>query len=131
MMKTLFQLGDFMVHSNNQSQWKIECDTLIDEDYETLAWIVAMEWNLKYNGVKAIETGGHIFGTKLRKYQQNWTKRINTLLIVDDVLTTGRSMNEIYEVWKDAKNIRLIGVIIFARGKCPEWVRPIFQMEVI
>ena len=125
----LFQLGDFALHSGKKSRWKIDCDTLTDEDYETLAWVVAMEWNLEYNGVKAIERGGHILAEKLRQYQQSWTKGINTLLILDDVLTSGRSIEEVFEAWKDAKNIRLIGVVIFARGKCPSWVRPIFQMH--
>jgi len=124
----LFQLGNFVLHSGKQAQWKIECDALTGEDYEALAWIVANEWKLKYNGVKEIERGGRPFAEKLRQYQQNWTKGVNTVLIVDDVLTTGRSMDEMYESLRDAKNIRLMGVVIFARGKCPEWVRPIFQM---
>jgi len=126
---SLFQVGNFTLHSGSKSNWKIDCDALTDDDYEALAWIVAKEWGLRYNGVKAIERGGHVFAEKLRQYQQSWINGVNTLLIVDDVLTTGRSMEEVFEIWADAKNIRLNGVVIFARGKCPEWVKPIFQME--
>lgn len=46
------------------------------------------------------------------------------LLIVEDVLTTGASM-ERARAGRDA-----IGVCVFARGPCPPWVRPIFQMNL-
>jgi len=126
--KNLFASGNFELHSSEQSNWKIECDVLTEDDYETLAYIVAKEWKLMYNGVKSIEgNNSYIFAEKLRNYQQNWTNGINTLLIVDDVLTTGHSMQNVYDIWEDAKNINLIGVVIFARGECPKWIRPIFQ----
>jgi orotate phosphoribosyltransferase len=126
--KKLFELGNFELHSGEVSKWKIECDALTEGDYKTCAYIVAEEWKLIYNGVKSI--GGensHIFAEKLREYQQNWAIGVNTLLIVDDVLTTGKSMQETYDIWKSAKNIKQIGVVIFARGKCQKWIRPIFQ----
>jgi orotate phosphoribosyltransferase len=46
-------------------------------------------------------------------------------LIVDDVLTTGKSMEEMR---KKHSNVLTIGVVLFARGKCPKWVEPIFNM---
>ena len=128
--KNLFALENFELHSGKKVHWKIECDALTEDDYETLAWIVSKEWKVVYNGVKAIEgENSYIFAEKLRTYQQNWAFGINTILIIDDVLTTGQSMQKVHDIWKSAKNIKQIGVVIFARGKCPDWVRPIFQMK--
>lgn len=45
------------------------------------------------------------------------------LLIVDDVLTTGASMEE-FRNGREA-----LGAVIFARGHCPSWVVPLFQMD--
>jgi len=119
----LFQMGKFTLHSGERSKWKIDCDALTDEDYETLAWIVAREWNLCYSGVISIPTGGNKFAEKLRKYKYDWWE-YKTVLIVDDVLTTGKSFEKEREKWNlpDA-----IGVVVFARGECPNWVKPIFQ----
>ncbi|KKL20362.1 hypothetical protein LCGC14_2456230, partial [marine sediment metagenome] len=48
----------------------------------------------------------------------------STLLIVDDVLTTGASMEK-----QRAGRTNTIGAVIFARGDCPAWVKPLFAME--
>ena len=119
----VFQLGDFKLHSGHKSKWKIDCDVLTDEDYETFAWIVSKELKIKFHKVKPIPRGGNRFGKALKKYEsRSWD--IHTL-IVDDVLTTGKSFEEIRR--KEVENI--LGVVIFARGKCPDWVIPIFQMR--
>ena len=46
-------------------------------------------------------------------------------LIVDDVLTTGGSMVDHRAALGGS---RCKGVVIFARGECPSWVVPLFQM---
>ena len=126
----LFQLGKFILHSGEKSDFKIDCDNLTDEDLETLAWIVAREWRLEYHAVKGIWRGGSKFAEKLRRYTKEWNNfGENTLLIVDDVLTTGKSMDEMYETWRHTKSMNVKGIVIFSRGKCPSWVRPIFRME--
>lgn len=48
------------------------------------------------------------------------------LLIVDDVLTTGISMQEMRDRFPLEE---AIGVVIFARGQCPDWIRPIFTVS--
>lgn len=116
----LFQLGRFRMHSGIFSKWKIECDMLIDADYETLAWIVANEMKLKYSAVFPIPRGGDKFAVKLLKYR---TDPSDPILIVDDVLTTGQSFMRM----RDVLGWNAIGVVIFARGECPEWVHPIFR----
>ena len=128
--KNLFQLGDFKLHSGEKSDYKIDCDNLTDDDLETLAWIVAKKWKVEYNGVRGIDRGGNRFAKKLREYQKDWDIGMkNILLIVDDVLTTGNSMEEMRKMWKDNPNIEMKGVVIFSRGECPDWVRPVFRME--
>ena len=97
-MKKLFQLGEFALHSGKHSKWKIDCDILKGKDYETLAWIVAKEWNLRFSGVISIPIGGDRFAEKLRKYEYKWTE-YKTVLIVDDVLTTGKSFEEERKKW--------------------------------
>lgn len=122
---SLFRKSNFILHSGSKSNWKIDCDILSDEDYETLAWIVAKEWNLAFSSVISIPTGGDRFAEQLRKYEYDWTE-YSTVVIVDDVLTTGKSFEKEQKKWTWLKNV--IGVVIFARGECPGWVRPIFQM---
>ena len=55
-------------------------------------------------------------------------------LIVDDVLTTGRSMKEMYKWCKkntsEGKLFGVKGIVLFTRGKCPRWVTPVFQLEI-
>jgi len=45
------------------------------------------------------------------------------LLIVDDVLTTGASMEA---TRREFPNHDCVGVVIFARGPTPAWVRSVF-----
>lgn len=46
------------------------------------------------------------------------------LIIVDDVLTTGASMEEVR-----GENTNVVGIVVFARGPCPQWVIPLFHMR--
>lgn len=111
----MFQLGNFKAHSGEMLHWKIECDTLRPDDWKCLARIV---YDLvgPFGSIEGVPTGGC--------YLANWLEQYKTrgpLLIVDDVLTTGQSMEE-----HRAKRAA-IGVVIFARGHCPKWITPIFQ----
>lgn len=112
----LFQQGNFKLHSGKSSKWKIDCDALQLEDWETLAQITS-EIIPSWGPVLGVPTGGEIFAKCLRKHSVEGGR----LLIADDVLTTGGSMEEI-RVGRDA-----MGIVVFARGKCPDWIIPIFQ----
>lgn len=119
MASNLFQLGDFTLHSGKRSNFKIECDALTDEDWDTIAdWIID---RYRFSEVYGVPKGG----TKLAERLQAHTKDNSCLLIVDDVFSTGTSMDA-----AKAKFGRLdtLGVVVFARGKCPSWIQPIFQM---
>jgi orotate phosphoribosyltransferase len=113
---SLFQRGAFKLHSGAFTDWKIDCDALTDEDIETLAEQIGRRF--RFGSVEGVPTGGLRLAVALERYLLPDSL---PLLIVDDVLTTGASMEE-QRAGRDA-----IGVVIFSRGACPGWVTPIFQ----
>ncbi len=119
----LFQYGKFVLNSGRISELKIECDTLEEKDIETLAWMISKIVK-PFVSVEGIPKGGLRLAKALEKYKipGAW----NAHLIVDDVLTTGNSMLNA----RDEYNIMepVIGAVIFARGKCPTWIRPLFPL---
>jgi len=122
---SLFQRKDFIMHSGDKGYFKIECDDLTDEDIETIALIISKKYDFKQ--VRGVPTGGDRLMRALFKYRN---PESDVFLIVDDVLTTGSSMIEkFFEVLKEGHKLEHIqGVVVFARGSCPTWVDPIFQM---
>lgn len=110
----MFQLGKFKGHSGVFLQWKIECDDLSMDDWKCLAW-VANELIAPFGSVEGVPEGGCIIADLLKPYAKR-----GPLLIVDDVLTTGQSMEE-----QRAKRAA-VGLVVFARGLCPAWITPIF-----
>ena len=121
-MVSLFQTGHFKLHSGQESDFKIECDALTDEDLDTLALILSKR--LKFRKVLGVVRGGIRFADALRKYEINDDSL--PVLIADDVLTTGSSMLNMQKKI-DAPTI---GVVIFARSLCPDWIMPIFYMAI-
>jgi hypothetical protein len=112
----LFERKTFNSHSGLPLQWKIECDALTVEDLSTLAFLVSLKY--RFGSVVGVPTGGLRFASALQPYCTSGPR-----LIVDDVLTTGKSINE-YKKFDDD-----IGVVIFSRGSCPDWVTPIFEVS--
>ena len=112
---SLFQQGDFNLHSGNRSNWKIDCDALTDKDWSTLAMMTSQLFH--FSAVAGIPGGGLKLANKLQKY----CRKGYPTLIVDDVLTTGKSMEETRKNYPNA-----IGVVVFARGECPEWITSLF-----
>lgn len=115
----LFQSGEFCLHSGAHSSWKIDCDALTDDDLATLARQVGRM--MHFGEVIGIPSGGLRFAKALQKYVfLTWPP-----LIVDDVLTTGKSMEE----WR-LKYPGASGVVIFARGRVPSWVTALFHSSI-
>jgi hypothetical protein len=112
----MFKYKTFTAHSFAQLYWKIECDDLTSEDIKALACIIANAF--KFGSVIGIPKGGQRLAEALLPFCEEGYP----LLVVDDVLTTGTSMNEYYKPGA-------IGVVIFARGPCPDWVNPIFTLS--
>jgi hypoxanthine phosphoribosyltransferase len=125
---SLIQLGTFTSHSGIELDWKIDCDALTDDDINALAAIVSRQ--LIFNRVISIPRGGDRLAKALKSYispvYNRWaltSKSVCTTLIVDDVLTTGKSME--LALSKEDKDAR--GLVIFARSR-PNWrVYPIFK----
>ena len=122
---SLFQRKDFIMHSGGKGYFKIECDDLTDEDIETIALIISKKYDFKQ--VRGVPTGGDRLMRALVKYRN---PESNVLLLVDDVLTTGNSMIEkFHEIIRERYDFDYTqGVVVFARGECPAWIDPIFQM---
>lgn len=121
---TLEIAGEFTLHSGNTRNFKIDCDALSDKDIEAIAKIISDK--LEFSRVVGIPTGGQRLAKALERYKEN----TGVTLIVDDVLTTGNSMEEQYNKIKETnKSKDIVGIVIFARGKCPWWIIPIFELN--
>lgn len=107
----MFEKKDFISHAGLHLTWKIECDDLTDADIETLAFMVSE--HIEFKEVFGIPRGGVRFANALQKYvvsQETQThKQFCERLVVDDVFTTGRSMQD---VLKDGD----VGLVIFSRN---------------
>lgn len=131
MREPLFVCRNFTMHSGGISSYKIECDALTDEDIETLAYIIVQK--LKEMTGKETSGIGQVVGVPqggLRlaaALQKHVNKRGPLKVIVDDVLTTGQSMERERE--RTGWGETAVGVVIFARGRCPDWIKPIFSMQ--
>lgn len=113
----LFQFSKTTLHSGKVSNFKIECDTLTDGDWDTLAYLgksIVGDFSMVYG----IPTGGKRFAEAMEKYSTGK----GPCLIVDDVLTTGGNMLEVLEE-------ECVGLVAFARGPCPPGVKAIFYMN--
>lgn len=117
--RALFQLGKVTLHSGQTSNFKIECDNLSEVDLETLAYLIAKRF--RFGEVYGIPTGGDRLAKILECYA-SW----GPTLLVDDVLTTGASMEKARrDLGPDRK---VIGVVLFARSKPAPWIHAVFQM---
>lgn len=119
-MTDLIQFGWFSTHSKFQLPWKIDCDAMADSDIDAIAQLI--RWKFAFGAVYGVPRGG----IRLAEALEPHCEKHYPLLIVDDVLTTGRSMIEARE---KLKILPVIGIVIVARGKCPDWVWPIFTVN--
>jgi hypothetical protein len=119
----LFQLGKFTSHAGNELDWKIECDALTDDDWECLAKMISEK--TQFGKVYGIPRGGTKLANALEKYAD---PKNPIRLVVDDVWTTGTSMNEVMQKGD-------MGFVVFARQRIQfdsnKYVRALFTMEVL
>jgi orotate phosphoribosyltransferase len=118
----LFQLGSFRLASGLESSYKIECDALTDEDWTCLAYLLFQKLE-PFGYVEGVPKGGLLLAEKMQKYR---TPGVSTLLLVDDVWTTGGSMVKCRVQYEDSGKV--IGAVVFARGPVDRWVTPLFTM---
>lgn len=124
--KILFVPGPYKgTHGSILPDGKIDCDALATVEIEWCASYIARR--VKFFQVIPIPNGGNRLAEALQKYCSD-TPEIDPILIVDDVLTTGKSMELAMELasWKGKHPI---GYVIFARGPLPDWIKAIFYLE--
>ena len=126
----LFKWGKFKSHSGLNLKWKIECDSLDDEDYECLKNIILSDPRFRiFNKVIGIPMGGNRLANFLKPFEKPRTKKI---LVVDDVLTSGRSMRkairETEKLYPKEKGYLIIGLVIFSRPITPNADHNIYHL---
>lgn len=115
----LFGIGAYTLHSGQLTNFKIDCDALTDEDIAACAMLIA-DLVPPFGHVEGVPTGGDRLAEALQKYVADG---VDQLLIVDDVMTTGASMEQ-YRAGREA-----YGAVIFSRASdWPSWIRPLFVM---
>lgn len=119
---SLFQLGNFVLHSGDTSGWKVDCDALSDRDIEALAYIGNTLIPYPFGRIVSIPRGGDRFAAAMQHYVNPSSDRV---LVVDDVLTTGESMKTVSRQYD-----LVTGLVIFARGPVPSWIIPIWRLGV-
>ena len=125
----LFKSVDFKSHSGLELKWKIECDALSDPEWFTISQMI-MEITSPFKEAIGIPRGGTKLGNLLNQYGTG--KKEDPILLVDDVLTTGKSMvdyREEMDIERWQKSCAL-GWVVFARIKTPKWITALFQMPV-
>ena len=126
---SLFQKKEFISHSGNLMDWKIDCDALSDEDITALAYTISRHFSFKK--VVGVPRGGDRLAEALKEYEND---EMWATLVVDDVMTTGASMEEtrsrLYaENTEDLFSV--MGIVIFSRmlpEDSPAWIYRIFQL---
>ena len=124
-MIELFQKVDFKSHAGLDLHWKIEMDALSHSEWECIAQMI-MELTPPFKEAIGIPRGGNILGKLMNKHGTG--KREDPICIVDDVLTTGGSMNEFRTKRQWRNPSKYIGWVVFARSQSPDWVTALFQM---
>ena len=116
---SLFKLdleSGFNLHSGQISNWIIDCNALTDDDLQCLAHLGRALVG-PFGFCVGIPKGGLRLAMALARYST-----IGPCLVVDDVFTTGQSMEE-YNTGEEK------GLVIFARATTPEWITPIFKVS--
>lgn len=112
----LFRWGRFKSAAGIDLDWKIECDALHDGDLACIARVSAASIG-SFRAVHGVPRGGLRLAESLDPYKD---RSASTVLVVDDVWTTGRSMTEF------AKQLGVsdwVGFVAFARGDLPPNVK--------
>ena len=110
----------FKLHSGGTSNLLIDCNALTDEDWNTLAHLIYENLPQHFRKVIGVPRGGLKLAEALKSYR--FPNPEHPILIVDDVLTTGSSMEKVRVELREV----CIGAVVFARGECPPWITPLW-----
>ena len=88
----LFVEEDFIGHSGGELHWKIECDAIFPNEWKCLAKMIMEHEMRPFCSALGVPKGGVELGRWLNEYSTG--NYDDPYLIVDDVLTTGGSMDD-------------------------------------
>ena len=110
-MPNLFDIGHYVLASGLNSEFKIDCDALNFKELRSLVFL-ARKILPPFGEVHGVPTGGERLARELEPFKDPESSRI---LVVDDVWTTGGSMQRFCEEGF-SEYADLIGLVLFARG---------------
>jgi hypothetical protein len=117
---TMFRLGRTVLSSGAVSEFKIEYDAATDDDVACHAWMIRQLVG-PFRSVHGVPRGG----LRLEKALTPYCGDSGPALVVDDVLTTGRSLL----AFGGSLGLgQWAGAVAYARGRCPVGVSALFQM---
>ena len=124
MSKPLFESGDFVLRSGAETDWRINAEALDASSIATIACMIADRVG-PFCAVRGIPTGG---GEPLAKALEPYRSDEGPLLVVDDVLTTGVSMEEYADYFG---MLDTVYYVIFDRsgGLRPSWVKALWTLD--
>ena len=103
-------------------------DALADSEWFTIKKMI-LERTPPFREAVGIPRGGTKLGDLLNEHGTG--KEGDPICIVDDVLTTGESMEYfLTQYQRNRRPFTAIGWVVFARSQCPGWVTALFQMPV-
>lgn len=120
---------DFTRHSGGKADFKVEVDALTDGDIETFAYLIHKKF--RFREVYGVPRGGLRIAAALKLYHE--LDLSLPLLIVDDVGTTGTSMetHRRDQVYINEEETEIfVGVVLFWVGDAapPDWIHPVFTL---
>lgn len=124
----LFVPGEFRAHSGALLPFKIDCDAFSDEEIGLFADLILKVHPGPFSCVMGVPSGGLRLMEAIRARVRCFDD-LEPALIVDDVLTTGASIEYARDVCHMGGIGVVYGAVIFARGPCPPWVTPIFSLH--
>lgn len=112
----------FRLHSGGLSNFKLECDALSEEDCRAAALWMRPSLG-SFGSVEAVPSTSKVPGWLADEFHQFIQPTAKTVLICDDVLTTGASMDP------QRAGRLAVGAVIFARGVPAPWVHPLLSLN--
>lgn len=109
------------LHSGRESIFKIDCDHLTDDEVEAGCALLA-KFLPSFGAVSGVPTGGLRMEQAMKKHLTDSSVR----LIVDDVWTTGRSVNNF--IAANFPHEHCITGVFFARGIMPNDAWALFHL---
>ena len=123
----LFTSGDFISHAGLPLKWKIECDAIRPEEWETLAQMIMEYETMAFREGSGIPTGGLALASALDKYKS--PNADDFVLVGDDVWTTGMSMKDhIKENYPSYLKAQVKKWVVFARRPPDDGTKALFTM---